>query len=333
MKIVYVLDSLGLSGGVKVVVEQAEGLRARGHDVTLVTREAEHGWLDIGVPVVEVPVFDRTTLPEADVHVATWFPTVAPTVRARRARRVFHFCQGYEAPHPHTLHRLDEIDEAYRQPIPKLLVSAHLESILAPRYPGTYHVLPQAIPAKDFAPSDPQRAAPHRPPVVGVTGLFEAPLKGVAVALRAVAKLREAGRDVRLFRSSSQPPSDAERSLLLADVYGHMLPAHVMPIWYHACDVLLHPSFDAEGFPLPPLEAMAAGVPVVLTDIPSFRVFADDVVSRVPPGDASGMARETARLLDEPWLWATRRAKGIEVSQAFSLDRVLDRLERIFSEG
>jgi len=332
MRIAYVLESLELSGGVKVIVEHAEGLRARGHDVMLVTRDARHGWLPIGVPVLEVPVFDATTLPEADVHVATWFPTVAPTVRAHRAPKIFHFCQGYEAPHPHTLHRLDEIDEAYRQPVPKLLVSAHLEPILTPRYPGTYHVLPQAIPAADFAPPDPQRNAPRRPATVGVVGPFEALLKGVGVALRAVARLREAGRDVRLYRASALPPGEVERRILLADVYGHALPAGVMPIWYHACDVLLHPSFDAEGFPLPPLEAMAAGVPVVLTDIPSFRPLADDVVSRVSPGDASGMARETARLLDEPRLWATRRAKGIEAARGFSLDRVLDRLEEIFGQ-
>ena len=332
MKIVYVLESLELSGGVKVVVEHAEGLRSRGHDVTIVTRDARHAWLPVGVPVVEVSAFDATTLPEADVHVATWFPTVVPTVGARRAARVFHFCQGYEAPHPHTFHRLDEIDEAYRQSIPKLLVSAHLEAILAPRYPGRYHVLPQAIPAASFAPHDPQRDKPRHPATVGVVGPFEAPLKGIAVALRAVARLREAGRDVRLYRASLFPPSDAERQLLSADVYGVALPASVMPIWYHACDVLLHPSFDAEGSPLPPLEAMAAGVPVVLTDIPSFAPLGDDLVSRVPQGDASGMARETAHLLDEPWLWATRRAKGIEAARAFSLDRVLDRLEEIFGQ-
>jgi glycosyltransferase involved in cell wall biosynthesis len=333
MKIVYVLEALGLSGGVKVAVEHAAGLRGRGHEVTIVTREAGHDWLEIDVPVFEVPAFDASTLPEADVHVATWFPTVAPTVRARRAPKIFHFCQGYEAPHAHTRHRLDEIDEAYRQKIPKLLVSAHLESILAPRFPGPYHVLPQSIPAADFAPPDPQRQAARTPPAVGVVGPFEAPLKGIAVALRAVSRLREAGRDVRLYRASSQPPSDAERALLFADVYGHMLPARVMPIWYHACDVLLFPSFDAEGFGLPPLEAMAAGVPVVISDIPPLAVLPDDSVSRVPAGDASGLARETARLLDEPWLWATRRAKGIAAAQAFTLDRVLDRLERIFSEG
>ena len=77
---------------------------------------------------------------------------------------------------------------------------------------------------------------------------------------------------------------------------------------------------------------MAAGVPVVLTDIPSFRPLADDVVSRVPAGDASGMAREAARLLDDPWLWATRRARGLAAARGYSLDRVLDRLEEIFGQ-
>ncbi len=332
MRIVYVLESLELSGGVKVVVEQAEGLRARGHDVTLVTRDARHPWLAIDVPVVEVPAFDASTLPEADVHVATWFPTVAPTVRAGRAARVFHLCQGYEAPHPHTFDRRGEIDEAYRQPVPKLLVSAHLEAVLAPLYPGPYHVIPQSIPAEAFAPPDPERPAPHKMPVVGVVGPFEAPLKGIAVAVGAVARLRAEGRDVRLYRASALPPSGAETRILLADVFGHALPAEVMPIWYHACDVLLFPSFDAEGFGLPPLEAMASGVPAVVSDIPSLAVLPADSVSRVPAGDEEAMARETARLLDDPRFWSARRARGLETARTFTADRVLDRLEAIFGQ-
>ena len=332
MRVVYVVESLELSGGVKVIVEQAEGLAARGHDVTLVTRDARHAWLPVRVPIREVAAFDAAMLPPADVHVATWFPTVVPTVRAARAPKIFHFCQGYEAPHPHTFHRLAEIEEAYRQDIPKIVVSAHLRDILAPRYPGPYHVLPQAIPAQDFAPSGPVREAPRRPPAAGIVGPFEAPLKGIAVALRALARLRDAGRDVRLYRASAFAPSAAETAVLLADVYGHALPSRFMPIWYHALDVLVHPSFDAEGSPLPPLEAMASGVPVVLSDIPSFRDLPDDAVSRVPPGDVSLFAREIARLLDDRGLWAARRARGLEIARTYSIDRVLEKLEEIFGQ-
>jgi glycosyltransferase involved in cell wall biosynthesis len=330
MRIVYVMESLELSGGVKVIVEHAEGLSARGHDVLIVTKDARHDWLPIHVPVVPVAEISAATLPEADVHVATWFPTVVPTVRAGRAKKIFHFSQGYEAPHPHTLDRLSEIEEAYRQPVPKLLVSGHLLRDLEGRYPGPLHVLAQAIPAGDFRPPGPDPPGPRRPATVGVVGPFLAVKKGIDVALRAVARLRSGGRALFLHRASHMPQVEAENAIAPCEAYGWRLPASEMPAWYHALDLLLHPSYDAEGFPLPPLEAMASGVPVVLTDIPSYAPLPRDAASFVPEGDADAMAAAAARLLDDPALWRDRRRRGLEVARGFSLGPVLDRLEAIF---
>jgi glycosyltransferase involved in cell wall biosynthesis len=330
MKIVYVVESLELSGGVKVIVEQAEGLAARGHDVSLVTKRACHDWISIGIPVVEVPRFDASTIPPADVHVATWFPTVVPAVRARLAPKIFHFSQGWEAIYPNTAHRRDEIDEAYRQPIPKLLVSAHLRGLFEGRYPGPYHVLPQAIRPEDYRPSGPEPREARRPPAIGVVGPFEAANKGIRVALAAVGRLRASGREVRLHRASQLPLSDPERALLSCDVYRHGASVAEMAEFFRGLDVLIHPSFEAEGFPLPPLEAMASGVPVVLTDIPSYAPIPRDAAVFVPPGDDAAMAAEAARLLDDAPLWRARRRRGLEAASTFTLAPVLDRLESIF---
>lgn len=331
VRVVYVVETLQLSGGVKDIVEQAEGLSRRGHDVSIVTREAKHPWIEVRVPVTVVPAFDETTIPEADVHVATWFPTVVPTVRARKARKVFHFSQGYEALYPNTFHRLDEIEEAYQQPVPKLLLSANLAAQFGGRFPGRLHVLGPAIDVGLYAPPDPERTARRDPPAVFVVGPFGFSIKGVDVALKAVRALREEGRTVRLLRASQLPLTGEETDLCPADRYAFEASVSEMVRTYQESDLLIHGSYPEEGLGLPPFEAMASGTPVVTTAIPSLDILPADAVSRARPGDWEGLAREAARLLDDPALWAERRRRGLESVREFDIEKALDRLESILA--
>ena len=55
-----------------------------------------------------------------------------------------------------------------------------------------------------------------------------------------------------------------------------------------------------EGFGLPPLEAMAAGVPVVATAIPALEEVLGDAAVLVAPGDAAALAAGLAAALDGP---------------------------------
>ncbi|MCL5884786.1 MAG: glycosyltransferase family 4 protein [Deltaproteobacteria bacterium] len=69
------------------------------------------------------------------------------------------------------------------------------------------------------------------------------------------------------------------------------------------------PSF-AEGFGLPPLEAMAAGVPVVCSDIPVFREVYGEAVLYVDPNRPESIAAALRALLVDPSLSADLRAGG-----------------------
>ncbi|MDB5099851.1 MAG: glycosyl transferase, group 1 [Cyanobacteria bacterium RYN_339] len=57
-----------------------------------------------------------------------------------------------------------------------------------------------------------------------------------------------------------------------------------------------------EGFGLPPLEAMAAGVPVVCSDAASLPEVVGDAAVKVAPDDVDGWARAMQAVLDEPAL-------------------------------
>ena len=135
----------------------------------------------------------------------------------------------------------------------------------------------------------------------------------LAVALAALRELRRRAFDFRLFRTSPLPLSDVERSLLQPDRYDVSIRAADMPAWYHGLDLLLFAPYpEGEGLGLPPLEAMAAGVPVVLTDVPSLRFVPEEAASRVGPGDVAGLADAVEALLTDPALWARRRAAGLD---------------------
>ena len=80
---------------------------------------------------------------------------------------------------------------------------------------------------------------------------------------------------------------------------------------YSGAKAFVFPSF-AEGFGLPPLEAMASGVPVVSSDIPVFREVYGDAVLYVDPNRAESIAAGIREVLDDPCLSGSLRQRGRE---------------------
>lgn len=294
LRIAYLLESTELSGGVKVVLTQAEALARRGHRVSVVSPDGPPSWFSLGRAHFEKSSFrDSRELAAADVRVATFWTTVAPAL-AGAPGPVFHLSQGYEGSFSFYADRRDEIEAAYRAPTRKLAVSRALAQRLEVQGFGPVENVGQVFDHEGFFPRERPRS--NGVPWVLVVGPYDADVKGIAVALQGLRAWRECGGVFRLRRVSTHPPGGEERSICPADEYHHPLSPERMPHVYRASDLFIGASRPEEGFGLPVLEALACGVACLLSDTPGHREIAGEAARYFPGEDPEGLARACPEL-------------------------------------
>ena len=328
MKIAYALASNMISGGGKVILQQADELARRGHGVTVVCPEAPPEWYPLRHARFERAAFESSeSLPAADIAVATFWTTIEPVLAAARGK-VYHLCQGLETDSQFYSAQRQAIEAAYRLVPRKIVVSPHLRGFLLRLGYRDVHDVGQAFDAAEFR--VPDRADARDPLRILLSGIFEIDIKGVAEAVEALARLREEGGNFRLLRVSAEPMSGPERKWRVADEYHRALSPLRVPALLAYADVFLGPNHAEEGFGLPSLEALAAGLPAALSDTPSHRAMAGESAVFFPAGDTVGMTRAVARILREPELRRRLSAEGPARAARFRTFDVGDRLEQVF---
>ena len=93
-----------------------------------------------------------------------------------------------------------------------------------------------------------------------------------------------------------------------------------LPHLYSASQMLVLPSYY-EGFGLPPLEAMACGVPVIVSDTPAMVEVVGDAGLCISPEDVEGLTVAMWRFLTDDTLRAEMIAKGLTRVKCFSWER------------
>jgi glycosyltransferase involved in cell wall biosynthesis len=164
------------------------------------------------------------------------------------------------------------------------------------------------------------------------------PRKNVIVLLRAFLGLREDFGDVGLVLAGA-PGWKSEGVLEFIRANGlsgdvritGYLSSQELAALYTGASAFVLPSLY-EGFGLPPLEAMACGAPVIVSNGGSLPEVVGDAAIVLFPDDAEGYRREIARVLSTPALAEELRRKGFLQVTRFSWDRAAAQTISVYRE-
>jgi len=95
------------------------------------------------------------------------------------------------------------------------------------------------------------------------------------------------------------------------------VPESELPLWYNVADAFVYPSLY-EGFGLPPLEALACGTPVLVSDTSSLPEVVGGAALLLAPGDPAAWADALSRLARDGNLRRDLAQRGLKRAGSFS---------------
>lgn len=200
---------------------------------------------------------------------------------------------------------------------------------LFPRARGV--VVPPWFPSRSVAPAEAYTDPNHMVsgPYVLMVGTVE-PRKNVLFAARVVARMRENGRDLRLAIVGRRGWAHETEIAAIRDLQESgavVWPGYVTDVerdaLYRGAAALLMPSIY-EGFGMPLIEAMAAGIPCLCSDIPVFEEVAGGAAILLDPSRPDDWVDAIGELLDRPELATKLREAGLAQAATYSRQRTAE---------
>jgi phosphatidylinositol alpha-mannosyltransferase len=342
-------------GGVQSHIRaQAATLRRRGHEVTVIAPRSFG--IDLEQADDAVRIGRAVAIPaNGSMAPITFGPLAAAGVRNRLREiepEVVHLHEplipslsglallNVNAPCVGTFHAASEGSVAYWAARPmlrraigrlevRIAVSEAARDLIARYFPGEYEIIPNGVEIARYASAAPVDLGAG--PTVLFLGRFER-RKGLEVLIQAMTRLRDL--EPKLTIVGSGPAEHgcralAERLQVEVNFIGAVhddLKAGI----FGSADVYCSPALGGESFGMVLIEAMAAGAPVVCSDLPGFRAVAGDAALLVPPGDAGALADSLRGVLTSQDRAKAMSEAGKAVAARFDWNRLAERLEESY---
>jgi phosphatidyl-myo-inositol alpha-mannosyltransferase len=362
--------ALEVPGGVQAHVDAlAAALRRRDHEVTVLGpgtgRPRGHAGDDDVVrlgrhlpvrfngsvaPIALSPLVARTTrralteLGPDVVHVheplVPWAGLAAATSDVAPVVGTFHAWSDdsrlYRASRP--LARRVAAGLAVRLAVSEAAAGYHAGALGVPV--SSFRIVPNGVDVDRFASAEPfpELVDPERPALLFVGRLERR--KGLEPLVRAFTRLKTDRPELRLLVVGDGPERDRCQALLPGRLRSDVsflgrVDADDLPRFYASADIYVAPALGGESFGIVLLEAMAAGCPLVASDIPGYRSVATDGRQGrlVPPGDPVALAGAIGVLLDNEALRRAMAAEGRRTVGDYDWARVAARVADTYEDA
>ncbi|HTS18825.1 MAG TPA: glycosyltransferase [Verrucomicrobiae bacterium] len=343
-RITYLISSiLGVTGGNQTLLRQAEEMRRRGHDVTIVTYSPKPDWFRFETRVIQVPAGQAmaTCVPPSDVVVATYF-TNAMELRAITAPVKVYYAQGDQyvfadssmAATEQNRHLRELSRASYQMPGIRFVPNSHNLARAVEKLCGRKAdaILPVCTDQTIFRPL--QRSLPGsrlRLLIVGpdARGTEAEPLlfKGIQDIHNALQILNQRYPHFSAVRMSNTPPDIFAR--FPCEFY--IAPGDEMKtVLFGASHILIYAS-HYDSCPRPPQEAMAAGCAVVCTATGGAMEYCRDGENSllVPVQSPAAIADAVERLIKDHELREKLIQGGLATAREYPREREWNEWETI----
>ncbi len=342
------MEDTSRTGGIRALVEVANGLNKRGHECTIILPQGtktipydtQARIVEVGPSIPYIPNLRnfvnirllRYFIPPADVLIASSWRSAFPVYHSAKKQGAIGL--WYIQADERLLlpsNRIGKakkrmVEEAYRLPLRWIINSSWLAQKMETEFHHSGVVVNPGVDTETFTQ---QRVKVHlkrdSDPYTIISIGRSIPIKGLPDLLEAL-RIVTQQKDIRLVLLSAEnlditapfpvqvinPGSDRE-----------------IATWYHSSDLFVYPSWY-EGFGLPPLEAMACGIPVVTTDCGGVREYAIHQHNALitPIRDPQSLATAILSILSNPQLANRLATHGIETAVKFTWDQAAAKFER-----
>ena len=333
LNIVYLMIWTKVCGGSKIILEYANRIQKKGHNVTIITYDRKPEWfkLDTGINFIQVPEDKdwKDYIAECDVIVATSWKCIYPAVESGKAPVTF-FEQGGSH-----IFDSENISIEKKQVVQKRMniipfiytVSSYTKDKIKEVYGRDSKVICNAVDNSIFYPRQIDESEQKNIIDITIIGSEDFKFKNIENILKAIRILKEQYNNINLnWITQTNPTKNKETAIVNPEQkeIGNIL---------RKTDIYICNS-EYESFGLPTLEAMTCGAAVITTDTGGMRDFVIDGYNALitKQNDIGDIVQKAKMLIEDSELRKMLSQNGMKTAEKFNWDASVDESIKYYGE-